>query len=81
MISLGKEEYATLVAEACEICNRQINLRMKKSDIKPSITGVSTVLDIHGLEDNPPHARILYVDERMSVRSFSTVTAIANEKK
>lgn len=81
MISLGVEEYATLVAEACEICGRQISLRMKKADIKPSITGVSTVLDIHGLDDNPPHARILYVDERMSVRSFSTVTAIAREKK
>ena len=78
---LSNSEYATLVAEACDVCGRQIHLRLKKSDVKPSITGVSTVLDIHGLDMDPPHARILYVDERMSVRSFSIVTAIAREKR
>ena len=75
----------TLVCEACELCKAVVNVVINKNDFKPSITGVSTVVDIHGLDDKipdgvPKHVRILYVDERLSVRSFSIVTAIARRK-
>lgn len=75
----------TLVCEACDICKAVIPVKLNKADFKPSITGVSTVVDIHGLDGNipegvPRHVRILYVDERMSVRSYSVVTALATRK-
>jgi hypothetical protein len=55
---------------------------MKKSDYKPSISGVCQVVDIHGLT-NPEerHVRILYVDERYSVRSISVIKTIADPAK
>lgn len=76
----------TLVCEACEICGAVIPVKLNKNDFKPSITGVSTVVDIHGLDSQipsgkNPHVRILYVDERMSVRSYSVVTALAKRKQ
>ena len=76
------EERIKLICEPCEICKRVIPISLRKEDFKPSITGVSTVVDIHGLhlDGVQPHIRILYVDERMSVRSFSTVTSIADVK-
>lgn len=76
------EERIKLLCEPCEICKKVIPISLKKDDFKPSITGVSTVVDIHGLhtEGVKPHVRILYVDDRMSVRSFSTVTSIADIK-
>lgn len=75
----------SLVCEACELCGAVVPVKMKKADFKPSITGVSTVVDVHGLDEKlpagvPRHVRILYVDERLSVRSFSIVTAIAQRK-
>ncbi len=78
-------EDLTLVCEACEVCKAVIPVKIKKESFKPSITGVSTVVDVHGLDGNvpqgtPQHVRILYVDERLSVRSFSIVTSIASRK-
>ena len=75
----------TLICEACDICEAVIPVKLNKNDFKPSITGVSTVVDVHGLDDKipngkAPHVRILYVDERMSVRSYSVVTALAKRK-
>lgn len=67
-----------LICEPCPICKKVVPIYLKKDDFKPSITGVSTVVDIHGIEMENRHVRILYVDERMSVRSFSVVTAIAD---
>lgn len=75
----------TLICEACDVCQAVVPVRLNKNDFKPSITGVSTVVDIHGLDDQvpngkEPHVRILYVDERMSVRSYSVVKALAKRK-
>lgn len=78
---MKSEETVTLALEQCEICQKQINLKIEKSKLRPSLTGVTTVVDIHGLRHEIPHVRILYVDERNSVRSFSTITAIAKEDK
>jgi hypothetical protein len=78
-------EDLTLVCEACDLCKAVIPVKIKKENFKTSITGVSTVVDIHGLDETvpngvPKHVRILYVDERLSVRSFSVVTAVAIRK-
>ncbi len=79
---MNNDENVTLSCEPCPICNKSVTLTIPKDDIKPSLTGVTTVLDLHGLDKKglPPHARILYVDERYSVRSFSVVTAFAKER-
>lgn len=76
----------TLVCEACNIEGRVIPVKIDKTSFKPSITGVSTVIDLHGIDEIAKsnsvrqHVRILYVDERMSVRSYSVVTALAGRK-
>ncbi len=55
---------------------------MNKDDYKPSISGVCQVVDIHGLTNSgQKHVRILYVDERFSVRSISVITTIADKKR
>ena len=75
-----KGDVVDLNCEPCEICRKAIPLKMKKSDYKSSISGVCQVVDVHGL-DHPEkkHVRILYVDERFSVRSISLITTIADK--
>jgi endogenous inhibitor of DNA gyrase (YacG/DUF329 family) len=76
---MSKSEYVALNCEPCPICKKTIPLKMKRSDYKPSISGVCQVVDIHGLKDSKErHVRILYVDERFSVRSISVITPIAD---
>ena len=76
-----------LVCEACPIEGKVIPVKLRKENLKKSITGVSTVVDLHGLDSEAvsqniqPHARIMYVDERMTVRSYSVVTALAVRKE
>ncbi|MFX0095057.1 MAG: hypothetical protein ACFFBD_25195 [Candidatus Hodarchaeota archaeon] len=77
---MKSEQSISLVCEPCEICKKTIILKINKEKLIPSLTGVTTVVDIHGLKTETPHVRILYVDERNSVRSFSTITAIAREE-
>ena len=75
-----KNKLVDLNCEPCTICKKTIPLKMERSDYIPSITGVCQVVDIHGL--NHPekrHVRILYVDERFSVRSISLITTIADK--
>ena len=75
-----KGDLVDLNCEPCTICKKSIPLKMNKNDYKPSISGVCQVVDVHGL-DRPEkkHVRILYVDERFSVRSISLVTTIADK--
>ncbi len=75
---MSKNKYVALNCEPCSICNKTIPLKMKKSDYKPSISGVCQVVDIHGLKEEEKHVRILYVDERFSVRSISVIATIAD---
>ena len=76
----------TLVCEACSIEGKVIPVKLDKNSFKASITGVSTVIDLHGIDEAAKansvrqHVRILYVDERMSVRSYSVVVALAGRK-
>lgn len=76
---MSKSEYVSLNCEPCSICKKSIPLKMKKSDYKPSISGVCQIVDIHGLKGSgQKHVRILYVDERFSVRSISVISTIAD---
>lgn len=76
---MSSKDIVHLNCEPCEICKKTIPMKMKKSDYKPSISGVCQVVDIHGLTiSEQRHVRILYVDERYSVRSISVITTIAD---
>ena len=75
-----KGDVIDLQCEPCTICKRAIPLKMNKNDYKSSISGVCQVVDVHGLDDpKKKHVRILYVDERFSVRSISLITTIADK--
>ncbi|MHA1215296.1 MAG: hypothetical protein ACTSR2_03335 [Candidatus Hodarchaeales archaeon] len=76
-----KDDLVNLNCEPCSVCKRVIPLKMKRADYKPSISGVCQVVDIHGLTEPQRHVRILYVDERFSVRSISVITTIADTIK
>ena len=76
----SKGDLVDLNCEPCGICKKAIPLKMNKKDYKPSISGVCQVVDIHGLDhEEKKHVRILYVDERYSVRSISLITTIADK--
>ena len=74
-----KGNLVDLNCEPCTICKKAIPLKMDKTQYKPSISGVCQVVDIHGLDQEEQHVRILYVDERFSVRSISLITTIADK--
>ena len=77
-----KGNLVDLNCEPCEICKKTIPLKMNKDDYKSSISGVCQVVDIHGLTNSEPkHVRILYVDERFSVRSITVITTIADKRR
>ncbi|MHA1968348.1 MAG: hypothetical protein ACW964_11150 [Candidatus Hodarchaeales archaeon] len=79
---MTSKEIVDLNCEPCSICKKTIPMKMKKSDYKPSISGVCQVVDIHGLTNSKErHVRILYVDERYSVRSISVIKTIADPAK
>lgn len=77
---MSKGDFVSLNCEPCPICKKAIPLKMRKKDYKTSISGVCQVVDIHGLDKDTKHVRILYVDERFSVRSISVISTIANSK-
>ena len=68
-----------LACEPCEICKKAIPLAISRKNFKPHPSGITTVIDTHGVNHATPHYRILYVDSHYSVRSFSHVTNIASE--
>ncbi len=69
-----------LRGEACPVCKNHVLLTMDEEGIQPGPSGTETVADIHGLEMDPPHIRVLYVDPSGSVRSFITVKKIVKGK-
>ncbi|MFX0173892.1 MAG: hypothetical protein ACFE9L_18565 [Candidatus Hodarchaeota archaeon] len=60
--------------EPCSICNKTLPLSIEAEQLKPDITGLDLFLDLHGLDDEESHARILYIDAKGFVRTISTVT-------
>ena len=67
-----------LRAEPCSICKSTIALSISQEDLKPDITGLDIFVDIHGIDEDPSHIRILYIDAKGFVRSIKTIRKFAS---
>ncbi len=63
-----------LRTEPCSVCEKTLTLGVVTEQLKPDITGLDLFLDLHGIEDENKHARLLYIDEKGFVRTISTIT-------
>ena len=73
-------EYIPLRCEICPICKKHIQMNFLKADLNPGLTGLATIIDIHGVAfKEKPHVRLLYVDPHGSVRSFKAITEITGD--
>ncbi len=63
-----------LRTEPCSICNKTLALGIPADKLAPDVTGLDLFLDLHGIDDEQPHARLLYVDAEGSVRTISTIS-------
>ncbi len=63
-----------LRTEPCTICKKMFALGVVADHLKPDITGLDLFLDLHGLEDEQKHARLLYIDATGLVRTISIIT-------
>ena len=66
-----------LRAEPCSICKSTIALSVFQEDLKPDITGLDIFVDMHGIDEDPSHIRVLYIDAKGFVRSIKTLTKFA----
>jgi hypothetical protein len=62
-----------LRTEPCSICNKTLALSVLAEELQPDITGLDLFLDLHGINGEPPHARLLYVDAGGFVRTISPI--------
>jgi len=76
MIKMSKS--IRLRAEPCSMCKSTIALSISQEDLKPDITGLDTFVDMHGIDEDPSHIRVLYIDTKGFVRSIKTLTKFAN---
>ena len=67
-----------LRAEPCSICKSTIALSVSQENLKPDITGLDIFVDMHGINEDPSHIRILYIDAKGFVRSIKTIKKFAN---
>lgn len=66
-------EIMRLRTEPCSICKKTLAFGIKASELKPDITGLDLYLDLHGLNDESPHARLLYIDANGFVRTITMI--------
>lgn len=59
--------------EPCSVCNKTLALGIEADQLKPDVTGLDTFIDLHGLDDDPSHVRLLYIDAKGFVRTMSTI--------
>jgi hypothetical protein len=67
-------ELIRIRAEPCAICKKTLPMCINSNELKPNVTGLDLFLDLHGLDDDPSHARLLYIDSNGFVRTISTIT-------
>lgn len=60
--------------EHCEVCNKRVKLSIENEELNPGVTGLDLFIDNHGIQDDPPHSRLLYIDKEGSVRSSKVIT-------
>lgn len=72
--------FVSLRCESCSICGKSPPMRFPRADLNPGLTGLATLIDIHGLAySSKPHVRLLYVDEHGSVRSFKVISEVTGD--
>ena len=67
-------EIIRLRTEPCSVCKKTLALGVKASELKPDVTGLDLFLDLHGLDHDPPHTRLLYIDGKGFVRTITMIT-------
>ena len=70
-------ETLRLRAEPCSICKKTIALSVSPEELKPDITGLDIFVDTHGIDKDPSHIRVLYIDAKGFVRSIKTISKFA----
>ncbi|MHA2203989.1 MAG: hypothetical protein ACW991_09905 [Candidatus Hodarchaeales archaeon] len=60
--------------EPCSICEKTLALSLSAEELQPDITGLDLFLDLHGINEEQPHARLLYIDANGFVRTITLVT-------
>ena len=69
-----------LRCEICPICNLHIQMNISKEKLKPGLTGLATLVDLHGIAfKEQPHVRLMYVDPHGSVRSFKAISELTGD--
>lgn len=63
-----------LRTEPCSICKKTLALGIPANQLQPDVTGLDLFLDLHGIDDEQSHARLLYLDSEGRVRNMSTIT-------
>jgi hypothetical protein len=63
-----------LRTEPCTICNKTLALGIQPEQLEPDITGLDLFLDLHGIDDEPSHVRLLYLDSKGFVRTITNLT-------
>lgn len=66
-----------LRTEPCSVCKTTVALGIVADQLTPDVTGLDLFLDLHGLDSEQPHARLLYIDANGIVRAMSTITKFA----
>ena len=67
-------EAIRLRTEPCNVCKKTLALSIEKETLKPDITGLDLYVDLHGIDADPSHIRILYIDAEGFVRSINTIS-------
>ncbi len=62
-----------LRTEPCSICDKTYALGVAAEKLKPNVTGLDLFLDLHGIEDEQKHARLLYIDANGFVRTITII--------
>ena len=63
-----------LRTEPCPICKKTLALTISANQLNPDVTGLDLFLDLHGIDEEQSHARLLYIDVTGLVRTISTIT-------
>ncbi|MHA1973574.1 MAG: hypothetical protein ACTSW1_11305 [Candidatus Hodarchaeales archaeon] len=66
-------EIIRLRTEPCSVCEKTYALGIASDKLQPDVTGLDVFLDLHGLDYEIPHARVLYVDKNGFVRTISVI--------
>ncbi len=67
-------ETLRLRTEPCTVCQKTLALSVPTEKLQPDVTGLDIFIDTHGINDDPSHIRILYIDAVGFVRVINTIS-------